>query len=184
MLIPLFRDLQYPDIAFMTLEELKPERYYAILPHGPLLRRQGHCVQQPCDFRHVGLHPDRRLLSSASLRGKSARAFRSRAATNGRSPSPMSASASKPAPRPRSEQPGRLVRDRALPESARLPGRLRRPAPHPWGRPRVGCNPPRRRRPDGPCAAGMRPLAQARGLFVGSFRAASPGSPGPSARAS
>jgi autotransporter strand-loop-strand O-heptosyltransferase len=53
-LIPLFRD-QYPDIAFMTHEEVKPERYYATYRMG-LFFDDKACVQQPCDFRHVGLH--------------------------------------------------------------------------------------------------------------------------------
>jgi autotransporter strand-loop-strand O-heptosyltransferase len=53
-MIPLFRDT-YPDIAFMTLEEIKPERYYATYRMG-LFFDDKACVQQPCDFRHVGLH--------------------------------------------------------------------------------------------------------------------------------
>jgi autotransporter strand-loop-strand O-heptosyltransferase len=53
-LIPLFRD-QYPDIAFMTHEEVKPQRYYATYRMG-LFFGDKACVQQPTDFRHVGLH--------------------------------------------------------------------------------------------------------------------------------
>ena len=53
-LIPLFRD-QYPDIAFMTHEEVKSERYYATYRMG-LFFDDKACIQQPCDFRHVGLH--------------------------------------------------------------------------------------------------------------------------------
>lgn len=53
-LIPLFRDA-YPEIAFVTHEEVKPERYYATYSIG-LFFDDKDCVHQPCDFRHVGLH--------------------------------------------------------------------------------------------------------------------------------
>jgi autotransporter strand-loop-strand O-heptosyltransferase len=53
-LIPLFRDA-YPDITFLTHEEVKPERYYATYSMG-LFFDDKDCVHQPCDFRHVGLH--------------------------------------------------------------------------------------------------------------------------------
>jgi autotransporter strand-loop-strand O-heptosyltransferase len=53
-LIPLFRDA-YPDITFLTHEEIKPERYYATYSMG-LFFEDKDCVHQPCDFRHVGLH--------------------------------------------------------------------------------------------------------------------------------
>ncbi len=53
-LIPLFRDA-YPDITFLTHEEIKPERYYATYSMG-LFFDDKDCVHQPCDFRHVGLH--------------------------------------------------------------------------------------------------------------------------------
>jgi len=53
-LIPLFRDA-YPDIAFLTHEEVKPERYYASYGIG-LFFDDKDCVRQPCDFRLVGLH--------------------------------------------------------------------------------------------------------------------------------
>jgi autotransporter strand-loop-strand O-heptosyltransferase len=53
-LIPLFRD-RYPDIAFVTPEEVKPERYYATYSLG-LFFDDKDFVFQPCDFRHVGLH--------------------------------------------------------------------------------------------------------------------------------
>jgi autotransporter strand-loop-strand O-heptosyltransferase len=53
-LIPLFRDA-YPDITFLTHEEIKPERYYATYSMG-LFFDDKDCVDQPCDFRHVGLH--------------------------------------------------------------------------------------------------------------------------------
>ncbi len=53
-LIPLFRDA-YPDITFVTHEEVKPELYYATYSVG-LFFDDKNCVHQPCDFRHVGLH--------------------------------------------------------------------------------------------------------------------------------
>jgi autotransporter strand-loop-strand O-heptosyltransferase len=53
-LIPLFRDA-YPDIAFVTHKEIKPERYYATYCMG-LFFDDKDCIYQPCDFRYVGLH--------------------------------------------------------------------------------------------------------------------------------
>jgi autotransporter strand-loop-strand O-heptosyltransferase len=53
-LIPLFRDT-HPDIAFVTHEEVKPERYYATYNIGLFFDDEA-CVYQPCDFRLVGLH--------------------------------------------------------------------------------------------------------------------------------
>jgi autotransporter strand-loop-strand O-heptosyltransferase len=53
-LIALFRDA-YPDITFLTHEEVKPERYYATYSIGLFFDDKG-CMFQPCDFRHVGLH--------------------------------------------------------------------------------------------------------------------------------
>ena len=53
-LIALFRDA-YPDITFLTHEEVKPERYYASYGIG-LFFDDKDCVRQPCDFRLVGLH--------------------------------------------------------------------------------------------------------------------------------
>lgn len=53
-LIALFRDA-YPDIEFVTHEEVKPERYYATYSIG-LFFDDRDCVYQPTDFRHVGLH--------------------------------------------------------------------------------------------------------------------------------
>ena len=53
-LIPLFRDA-YPEIAFVTHEGVKPERFYATYSIG-LFFDDKDCVHQPCDFRHVGLH--------------------------------------------------------------------------------------------------------------------------------
>ena len=53
-LIPLFRDA-YPDITFVTHEEVKPERYYATYSMG-LFFDDKDCIFQPCDFRYVGLH--------------------------------------------------------------------------------------------------------------------------------
>lgn len=53
-LIPLFRDA-YPDITFMTHEEVKTDRFYATYSIG-LFFDDKDCVLQPCDFRYVGLH--------------------------------------------------------------------------------------------------------------------------------
>jgi autotransporter strand-loop-strand O-heptosyltransferase len=53
-LIPLFRDV-YPEITFLTHEEIKPERYYATYSLG-LFFDDKECIHQPCDFRYVGLH--------------------------------------------------------------------------------------------------------------------------------
>ncbi|RXH10121.1 autotransporter strand-loop-strand O-heptosyltransferase [Bradyrhizobium guangzhouense] len=53
-LISLFRDA-YPDIEFVTHEELKPERYYATYSIG-LFFDDKDFIYQPTDFRHVGLH--------------------------------------------------------------------------------------------------------------------------------
>lgn len=53
-LISLFRDA-YPDIEFVTHDEVKPERYYASYSIG-LFFDDKDFVYQPTDFRHVGLH--------------------------------------------------------------------------------------------------------------------------------
>ena len=53
-LIPLFRDA-YPNITFVTHEEIKPENYYATYCMG-LFFDDKDGLHQPCDFRHVGLH--------------------------------------------------------------------------------------------------------------------------------
>jgi autotransporter strand-loop-strand O-heptosyltransferase len=53
-LIALFRDA-YPDIEFITHEEVKTERYYATYSIG-LFFDDKDFVYQPTDFRHVGLH--------------------------------------------------------------------------------------------------------------------------------
>jgi autotransporter strand-loop-strand O-heptosyltransferase len=53
-LIPLFRDA-YPDITFVTHEEFDAGRYYATYRIG-LFFDDKDCVNQPCDFRLVGLH--------------------------------------------------------------------------------------------------------------------------------
>ena len=45
----------YPDIKFITHEEIKPERYYATYSIG-LFFDDKDFIHQPCDFRHVGLH--------------------------------------------------------------------------------------------------------------------------------
>jgi autotransporter strand-loop-strand O-heptosyltransferase len=53
-LIPLFRDA-YPDIKFVTHEEIKSETYYATYSIG-LFFDDKDSIFQPCDFRFVGLH--------------------------------------------------------------------------------------------------------------------------------
>ena len=53
-LIPLLRGA-YPDITFLTHDEVKPENYYATYSIG-LFFDDKDFVHQPCDFRHVGLH--------------------------------------------------------------------------------------------------------------------------------
>ena len=58
-LIPLFRDA-YPDITFLTHEEVKPERYYATYSMG-LFFDDKDFSYQPSDFRHVGTASNRRL---------------------------------------------------------------------------------------------------------------------------
>jgi autotransporter strand-loop-strand O-heptosyltransferase len=54
LLIPLFRDA-YPDITFVTHQEVRPERFYATYSIG-LFFDDDDRVFQPCDFRLVGLH--------------------------------------------------------------------------------------------------------------------------------
>jgi len=50
----LFRDA-YPDITFLTHDQVKPETYYATYNMG-LFFDDDKNVFQPCDFRYVGLH--------------------------------------------------------------------------------------------------------------------------------
>jgi autotransporter strand-loop-strand O-heptosyltransferase len=54
LLIPLFRDA-YPDITFVTHEEVRPELFYASYCIG-LFFDDDERLWQPCDFRLVGLH--------------------------------------------------------------------------------------------------------------------------------
>src|SRR4029077_9954088 len=53
-MIALFRR-GYPQIDFLTPEEVKPELYYATYSIG-LFFDDKDFLHQPCDFRHVGLH--------------------------------------------------------------------------------------------------------------------------------
>lgn len=53
-LADLFRDA-YPEIAFITPEQVKPEEYYATY-HMGLFFDDAENIWQPCDFRFVGLH--------------------------------------------------------------------------------------------------------------------------------
>jgi autotransporter strand-loop-strand O-heptosyltransferase len=54
LLIALFRDA-YPDIAFVTHEEVRAEQFYASYCIG-LFFDDADCIWQPTDFRQVGLH--------------------------------------------------------------------------------------------------------------------------------
>jgi len=54
LIIPLFRNA-YPDIRFITHEEVAAEQYYATYSLGLFFDDKDN-VWQPCDFRHVGLH--------------------------------------------------------------------------------------------------------------------------------
>jgi autotransporter strand-loop-strand O-heptosyltransferase len=54
LLIPLFRNA-YPDIRFVTHEEVRPEEFYATYCIGLFFDDEDR-VWQPCDFRLVGLH--------------------------------------------------------------------------------------------------------------------------------
>jgi autotransporter strand-loop-strand O-heptosyltransferase len=54
LIIPLFRDA-YPEIEFVTHEEVRAERFYASYCIGLFFDDADH-IWQPCDFRHVGLH--------------------------------------------------------------------------------------------------------------------------------
>jgi autotransporter strand-loop-strand O-heptosyltransferase len=53
-IITLFRDA-YPNITFVTQEEVKTEQFYATYSIG-LFFDDKDFLHQPCDFRHVGLH--------------------------------------------------------------------------------------------------------------------------------
>ena len=53
-LIPLFRDA-YPDIRFLSHEQVDPGQYYATYNIGLFFDDEAR-VFQPCDFRMVGLH--------------------------------------------------------------------------------------------------------------------------------
>ena len=53
-LIPLFESV-YPDIAFVTHDAVKPEKFYATYRLGLFFADSDH-NWQPCDFRQVGLH--------------------------------------------------------------------------------------------------------------------------------
>jgi autotransporter strand-loop-strand O-heptosyltransferase len=53
-LIPLFKPV-YPNITFITHEEVKAEKYYATYSIG-LFFDDKDFIFQPCDFRFVGLH--------------------------------------------------------------------------------------------------------------------------------
>ncbi len=53
-LIPLYKDA-YPDITFISHEQVEPERYYATYSLG-LFFDDEERIHQPCDFRQVGLH--------------------------------------------------------------------------------------------------------------------------------
>ena len=54
LIIPLFHDA-YPDITFVTHEEVQAEQFYATYCIGLFFDDADH-IWQPTDFRHVGLH--------------------------------------------------------------------------------------------------------------------------------
>jgi autotransporter strand-loop-strand O-heptosyltransferase len=54
LLIPLFREA-YPEIEFITHDEVRPENFYATYCIGLFFDDEDR-VWQPCDFRLVGLH--------------------------------------------------------------------------------------------------------------------------------
>lgn len=54
LLIPLFRSA-YPEIEFITPEQVKAERYYATYRIGLFFGDDSN-IHQPCDFQLVGLH--------------------------------------------------------------------------------------------------------------------------------
>ena len=54
LIIPLLRDA-YPEITFLTHEEVDAERFYATYSVGLFFDDDAH-LWQPCDFRLVGLH--------------------------------------------------------------------------------------------------------------------------------
>ena len=54
LIIPLFREA-YPEIDFLTHEQVDPKRYYATYNIG-LYFDDEERIHQPCDFRLVGLH--------------------------------------------------------------------------------------------------------------------------------
>ena len=54
LLIPIFQDA-YPEIKFVTHEQVEPNAFYATYSIG-LFFDDVDCVWQPCDFRLVGLH--------------------------------------------------------------------------------------------------------------------------------
>lgn len=63
--IPLFRDA-YPDIEFLTHDQVKVERYYATYSVGLFFWDKDN-IFQPCDFRHVGLHRSAALILGVDL---------------------------------------------------------------------------------------------------------------------
>ena len=165
-LIPLFRDA-YPDITFLTHEEVKPETLLRDLQHRAVLRRQGlrppALRLPPCRAApHRRLHPGRR-----SDRG--AAAHRASTTTAGRSPSPTSASPRRARRRASTGTTRRLARDRALPQGGGLPRHLHRPEADPRHRPGVEPHPVRRRGRDRrPAADGAGALAASTAeFFVG-----------------
>jgi autotransporter strand-loop-strand O-heptosyltransferase len=54
LIAPLLRDA-YPEIAFVTHDEIEPEKFYATYALGLFFDDEDR-VWQPCDFRLVGLH--------------------------------------------------------------------------------------------------------------------------------
>ena len=136
-LIPLFRDA-YPDIEFMTHEEVKPERYYATYQHRASSSTTRPTCSSPATSATSGC-TGRRATSSASIPTE-ARADGSRSPTTaGRSPSPMSCIARAEPRRKRKywNNPAAGSRSLRFLKDARLPRRLHRPEAGAWDGPRL-----------------------------------------------
>ena len=93
LIIPLFRDA-YPDITFVTHEEVQAERFYASYCIG-LFFDDAANIWQPCDFRLVGLHRTAGYILGVDPEEMPPRL--ALADDGRRSPSPMSASPCKAA---------------------------------------------------------------------------------------
>ena len=128
-LIALFRDA-YPDINFLTHEEVKTERYYATYSIG-LFFDDKDFVFQPSDFRHVGLHRTAGYILGVDPTEVAPRIFDRRRHQADRRALCLHRGSEHDAEQIL-EQPDRMARDRQLPEGSRLPRHLHRPEADPW----------------------------------------------------